>query len=67
MIANLTKDVALNMRLTISRGFGYQPAPRVAVRTKPARSASWCWTPRSRRSVASPTRWKPRASSNAPT
>ena len=26
VIANLTKDVALNMRLTISRGFGYQPA-----------------------------------------
>ena len=26
VIASLTKDVALNMRLTISRGFGYQPA-----------------------------------------
>ena len=26
VIANLTKDVALNMRLTISRGYGYQPA-----------------------------------------
>ena len=26
VIANLTKDVPLNMRLTISRGFGYQPA-----------------------------------------
>lgn len=26
VVANLTKDVALNMRLTISRGFGYQPA-----------------------------------------
>ena len=26
VIASLTKDVSLNMRLTISRGFGYQPA-----------------------------------------
>ena len=32
VIANLTKDVALNMRLTISRGFGYQPA---AARRRP--------------------------------
>jgi DNA-directed RNA polymerase subunit alpha len=26
VIATLTKDVALNMRLTVTRGFGYQPA-----------------------------------------
>ena len=32
VIASLTKDVALNMRLTISRGFGYQPA---AARRRP--------------------------------
>ena len=32
VIANLTKDVALNMRLTICRGFGYQPA---AARRRP--------------------------------
>jgi DNA-directed RNA polymerase subunit alpha len=32
VIANLTKDVALNMRLTIARGFGYQPA---AARRRP--------------------------------
>ena len=32
VVANLTKDVALNMRLTISRGFGYQPA---AARRRP--------------------------------
>ena len=32
VIATLTKDVALNMRLTIQRGFGYQPA---AARRRP--------------------------------
>jgi len=32
VIANLTKDVALNMRLTVCRGFGYQPA---AARRRP--------------------------------
>ncbi len=36
IIANLTKDVALNMRLTISRGFGYQPA---AARRRPDEQA----------------------------
>ncbi|WP_240098962.1 DNA-directed RNA polymerase subunit alpha [Thermomonas flagellata] len=36
VIATLTKDVALNMRLTIQRGFGYQPA---AARRRPDEEA----------------------------
>ena len=41
VIAHLTKDTTLDMRLKIERGFGYQPPPPVAAcRTrKPARSA----------------------------
>jgi DNA-directed RNA polymerase subunit alpha len=67
VICNLTKDTALNMRLKIERGFGYQPAAARRVRTrKPVRSAlmldaSFCPVRRVAYAVEA------RASSSAPT
>jgi DNA-directed RNA polymerase subunit alpha len=67
VIAHVNPGGKLDMEIKVERGRGYVPGNLRTDSLRLARSARWCWMPRSRRCARSATRCRLLASSSVPT